>query len=78
MTIDNEILRGVVQAPPRLSHVFTEFYLDGGWFRLDSYIVDPPLRKAALAKLRSEGRKLGYGCHVSANGKWDGTQDSFW
>lgn len=77
VTIKNDVLRGLVTTPPLLSHVYTEVLVDGDWHRLDSYIVDPPLRKAAVMKLRSEGRESGYGCHVSATGSWNGAQDSF-
>jgi transglutaminase-like putative cysteine protease len=77
VTITNAVLRGVAQTPPRLSHVFTEVSLGGRWIRLDSYIVDPPLRRAAVARLHAEGRTLGYGCHVTATGEWNGEDDAF-
>jgi transglutaminase-like putative cysteine protease len=79
VTITNDVLRGFLQTPPLLSHVFTELRLDGtdDWIRLDSYIVDPPLRAAAVARLTAEGRTLGYGCHVDASSGWNGTDDAF-
>jgi hypothetical protein len=77
VTITDAILRGAVRAVPLLSHIFTEVRLGGKWLRLDSYIADPALRTAAVAKLRSESKKLGYGCHVTATGDWDGKQNSF-
>ncbi|MFN2098518.1 transglutaminase-like domain-containing protein [Altererythrobacter sp. MF3-039] len=77
VTISDEVLRGAVSAVPRLSHVFAEVRVDGKWVRLDSYIADPALRTAAVERLECEQRVLGYGCHVSATGKWDGKSDSF-
>lgn len=76
-TISDSILRGIVTAVPRLSHVFTEVKMADTWLRLDSYIIDPPLRRAAVAKLRSEKKEIGYGCHVAAEGTWNGTSDCF-
>ena len=76
VTISNDVLRGVALTPRLLSHVFTEVKINGRWCRLDSYIVDPPLREAAVGQLRAEGRKLGYGCHVEAS-DWDGRSDAF-
>ncbi len=77
VTIRDDVLRGAVRAVPQLSHVFTEVKLGGRWVRLDSYIVDPPLRRTAVAKLKAQSRDLGYGCHVTATGDWDGASDCF-
>lgn len=77
VTITNDVLRGVAVSPPKLSHIFTEVYLDKKWIRLDSYIVDKPLRQAAVKMLENESRELGYGCHVNSTGNWDGVNDSF-
>ena len=77
VTITNAVLRGVIDTPPQLSHVFTEVYVDGDWRRLDSYIVDSPLRAAAIAKLKATGREIGFGCHVSATGTWNGRDNCF-
>jgi Transglutaminase-like superfamily len=77
VTITDAILRGALPAIPLLSHIFTEVRLGGKWLRLDSYIADPALRTAAVAKLRSQSRELGYGCHVTATGDWDGKRDCF-
>lgn len=77
VTIDNKVLYGAIQAPPRLSHVFTEVLIGDAWQRLDSYIVDLPLCRAAVSRLKSENRELGYGCHVDATGIWNGIHDSY-
>jgi hypothetical protein len=77
VTITDAILKGVVQAVPRLSHVFTEVKIGQRWVRIDSYIVDEALRSVAVSKLRGEGRILGYGCHATATGRWNGTSDSY-
>ncbi len=76
-TIGNDILRGTADTPARLSHLFTEVNLEGQWLRLDSYIDDPALRRSAIDRLRRDGRALGYGCHATATGKWDGRSNAF-
>ena len=76
-TIGNDIMRGTADAPTRLSHLFTEVNLEGQWLRLDNYIVDPALRRSAIDRLRRDGRALGYGCHATATGKWDGRSNAF-
>ncbi|MEM8706168.1 MAG: transglutaminase-like domain-containing protein [Actinomycetota bacterium] len=76
-TIRNDILHGVAQTPSLLSHVFTEVRVADRWVRLDSYIIDPRLREAAVARLHAEGRRIGYGCHVDATGDWDGESNAF-
>lgn len=75
-TITNAVLRGVATTPPFLSHVFTEVDHGAGWNRLDSYIVDLPLRRAAHSRLSGEGAVIGYGCHVDAH-DWTGSGDAF-
>lgn len=75
-TITNAVLRGIATTPRLLSHVFTEVDHGSGWHRLDSYIVDRPLRDAARLRLHAEGALLGYGCHVDAH-DWTGSGDAF-
>jgi hypothetical protein len=75
-TITNAVLRGIASTPHLLSHVFTEVDHGSGWHRLDSYIVDRPLRSAARSRLRADGEVIGYGCHVDAH-DWTGTGDAF-
>lgn len=76
-TITNAILKGVAFTPPQLSHIFTEVRMNNNWVRIDSYIADPPLRRAAVEKLEREDLDYGFGCHRTATGDWDGTQDAF-
>jgi hypothetical protein len=79
VTIADDILAGIFPGraapPPRLTHSFTELRLDDRWIHLDGYIVDPALHAAALAQLRREGRRLGYGVHADGRIEWDGTSD---
>ena len=79
VTIGNEILHGIFpgpgRPPDRLLHAFTEVALDGGWMRVDGYIVDPPLHTAAVLRLRASGRRLGLGVHVDGRIDWDGQGD---
>ncbi len=76
-TITNDILNGVAITPPQLSHIFTEVRMGDNWVRLDSYIADPPLRRAAIEKLEQDNLDYGLGCHRTATGEWDGTHDAF-
>lgn len=75
--INNDVLAGVAQTPPLLSHIFTEVRLKDEWVRIDSYIVDPVLRGVATEKLKHAGRELGYGVHVAATGDWDGFESAY-
>ena len=76
--IESSILAGLyLPVPRRLSHVFTEICLNDRWFRLDSYIVDPQLRRSAIKRLRAEGRRMGYGVHCAAQPDWDGASDCY-
>lgn len=79
--IRNDILQGVfperAMPPPEIDHSFAEvrFAKTDPWIRLDGYILDPPLYRGALARLRREGRTLGFGAHVAGEMDWDGERD---
>lgn len=47
------------------------------WIRVDAYIADPALFRAAKARLIREGRKEGHGIHVEGSNEWNGSSDSF-
>lgn len=76
--LSKEILHGGVNPrTPYVDHSFSEVYLDNQWIRLDSYIVDNKLFKAAQKKLKDSGRRIGWGVHSSGSNQWDGKSDSF-
>lgn len=76
--LDSGLLRGVVDpGTPLVDHCYTEVWDGTRWVKTDSYIVDTPLRAAALERLRAEGRRYGYGVHAAGTGEWDGTRDAF-
>ena len=76
--VDARILSGLIDpGTPYVDHSFTEVHLDGSWIRTDSYIVDTNLARAARKRLKTEGRKIGYGVHLEGSTDWDGKQDSF-
>lgn len=76
--IDPEVLRGMIDpGTPWLDHSYTEVFLDGAWHATDAYIPDPALFQAAVARLRQEKRRFGYGVHVDGQNDWDGASDSF-
>lgn len=76
--ISASVLDGLIDpGTSYVDHSFVEVSLAGKWIRIDSYIVDLPLAKAARAKLRQEGRNLGYGVHVNGVSVWDGRSDAF-
>jgi hypothetical protein len=56
----------------RVDHAVTEVWLDGRWLGVDSYVVDPPLERAARARLAREGQVAGYGIHRDGSTRWDG------
>lgn len=76
--IDSHILDGMIDPRDRyIDHAYAEVFLDGKWLKVDSHIVDLPLYRAAMAKLRASGKKIGFGVHVNGSATWDGRSDSF-
>ena len=76
--ISAEILHGIMASrTPFTDHCYVEVLLDEGWVRVDSFIVDLPLAEAARARLRREGRMIGYGVHIDGVSVWDGRRDTF-
>ncbi len=76
--IDAGILAGILDpGTPFVDHSYTEVRLGGRWIALDAYIVDPPLMRAAKARLAAEGRTIGYGVHRDGTDQWDGTTPAF-
>jgi hypothetical protein len=63
--------------PPEISHSFVEVRVEGWWCRIDSFILDTPLLRAVTARLRREGRQMGYGSWLGATNTWDGREDAF-
>lgn len=63
--------------PSRLQHTFTEVTIEGKKCRVDSYVVDPPLFRAAQEKLKQQVTDAGYGIHSQGSFEWDGKGDSF-
>lgn len=69
--VDAAVMRGILgPGPEMLDHAFVELRLAGEWIAFDSHLVDTPLREAAQAMLRAEGRHAGYGTHISATGRF--------
>ena len=62
---------------PEVSHSYTEVKVEGKWYNIDSYIVDTPLLKSALAKLSAEDKSFGYFTRKGATNEWNGQIDSF-
>jgi transglutaminase-like putative cysteine protease len=78
VNINAKILEGILNPGTEyVDHSYTEVYLRGSWFKVDSYIVDARLANAARRKLQKENRLLGYGVHRNGVSNWDGTSDAF-
>ena len=83
VVLPKEILRDAIPAsrfwmiPTELSHSYVEVRVEGSWCAIDSYIVDTPLLRGALALLETQGRTLGYGTRSDATNVWDGQSDAF-
>lgn len=63
--------------PRELSHSYVEVEVEGKWCMIDSFIVDTPLLKGALARLAQENRPFGYGVRLDSINEWDGQSDAF-
>ncbi|MEO0993591.1 MAG: transglutaminase-like domain-containing protein [Pseudomonadota bacterium] len=69
--IDARITRGLLgPGPDMVDHAFVEVKLAGEWIAFDSHIVDTPMLAAAQARLRLEGRSIGYGTHKAASNQF--------
>jgi hypothetical protein len=83
VVLPKEILKGAIppsrywMIPAELSHSYVEVKVEGSWYAIDSFIVDPPLLSGALTRLEQEGRSLGYGVRVGSINVWDGESDAF-
>ncbi len=63
--------------PSEISHSFVEVQVEGRWCQIDSYVVDNQLMEAGSARLRREGREMGYGVRLGGTNIWDGRGDAF-
>jgi len=76
--LDARVLRGLLSTGRAyVDHSFTEVRLGGAWQRVDSYVVDMSLHRAAREKLARDGGELGWGIHRNGTPVWDGTGDAF-
>lgn len=77
-TLHRRVLDGLIRPPQTyVDHSWTEASVNGRWVATDSYNVDLPLHRAALARCRAEGRLMGYGVHVNGTPHWDGRAPAF-
>ncbi len=83
VVLPKEILKDAIppsrywMIPAELSHSYVEVKVEGKWCMIDSFIVDTPLLKGALAKLAQEKRTIGYGIRSDSINVWDGQSDAF-
>jgi Transglutaminase-like superfamily len=78
VTIDHALLRGAFPhgahrlLPWEIPHAYAEVEIDESWWRVDSYALDLPLWRGAVARLAREGDLLGYGAHCFGTCRWRG------
>ncbi|KAI8808548.1 hypothetical protein BJ742DRAFT_892709 [Cladochytrium replicatum] len=72
-----DVLYGFGIPLEKLDHGYAEVMLDGKWVQVDSYTVDSELAEKARERLRSEGRKCGYGIDLEGTTEWDGERDAY-
>lgn len=79
VTISSDVLYGLfpkrAPVPATLDHSYAEVKIDGEWLQVDGHVPDAALFRAAVRRLESEGRSVGYGAHVDGCIAWDGTVD---
>ena len=77
----SRLIVGILSAHPAAgansSTIYTEVLLENRWLGIDSYIVDAPLHRAAVARCRAEKLEIGYGVHPNGSINWDGRTDCF-
>ncbi len=78
LTLRADFLRGVIDLGDLpIEHCCVEVLLGGRWVTTDSHVMDPLLTRAALVRLASEDRDLGYGMHRRGATNWDGEHQAF-
>lgn len=83
VVLPKEILKDAIppsrywMIPSELSHSYVEVKVEGKWCMIDSFIIDTPLLKGALARLAQENRSIGYGVRSDSINVWDGQSDAF-
>ena len=78
VTLKPDFLFGIIDTGGQpIEHAYTEVLLEGHWLAIDSYVVDVRLAMAAKARLKQEGRTVGYGMHKDGSIAWDGRSNSF-
>ncbi len=78
VNIDSAIVRDFVGVNTSyVDHSYAEVKLDGRWLKVDSYIVDQTLADRARARLKREGKVIGFGVHRDGTSIWDGANDAF-
>jgi transglutaminase-like putative cysteine protease len=78
VTLKPDFLHGIIDTGGQpIEHAYSEVLLGDRWMAVDSYVVDPRLAVVAKARLRAEGRSLGYGMHVDGLMAWDGASNAF-
>lgn len=77
-TINRKILDGLIRPPQQyVDHSYVEAWLDDRWVGVDSYTIDVPLHRVAVARCNAEQRRTGYGVHTDGTTEWDGRSPSF-
>jgi Transglutaminase-like superfamily len=77
VTLPTRFLNGMIDTgSATMTHAIGEVYMAGAWQQVDTYVVDTEFGNAARAKLRAQGRKLGYGVHMLGATHWDATGDA--
>lgn len=78
VTLKPDFLHGIIDTGGQpIEHAYAEVFLDRSWHAMDSYVVDVRLAMAAKARLKQEGRTLGYGMHRDGAIGWDGHGNAF-
>ena len=78
VSINRRILSGLIRPPSQyVDHSYVEVALHHRWIGIDSYIVDRPLHRAAVAECNARHLLVGFGVHVRGSTHWDGQSNSF-
>jgi hypothetical protein len=77
LTLQGEVMRGLLNGVPEPTRPVVETFRDGRWIATDTYIFDASYLDAARKRLKANGWTWGYGIHVDGASLWDGNEDAY-
>ncbi|MEM1025623.1 MAG: transglutaminase-like domain-containing protein [Myxococcota bacterium] len=72
VTINGDLLNGILRAPSRITHSYVRFWIGGRPIEVDGYVCDPTFFRGAQARLKRGNAAVGFAVHRDGSVAWDG------